>query len=156
MWPLSIVNETIWNNPRPWWRHQMETFSALLALCEGNPPATGVIPLQRPATRSFNVVFMCAWTNCWTSNREAGDLRHHCAHYNITVMGDYESKSTHCASNIWWEWTYETEWYVTRLTCLGVQIVGQVVLESYFCSLLRSIDAHNKVSKCVKSCHQRV
>ena len=24
-----------------WWRHQVETFSALLALCEGNPPATG-------------------------------------------------------------------------------------------------------------------
>ena len=23
-----------------WWRHQMETFSALLALCEGNPPLT--------------------------------------------------------------------------------------------------------------------
>ena len=26
-----------------WWRHQMETFSALLALCEGNPPVTGDI-----------------------------------------------------------------------------------------------------------------
>ena len=24
----------------PWWRHQKETFSALLALCEGNPPVT--------------------------------------------------------------------------------------------------------------------
>ena len=27
-----------------WWRHQMETFSALLALCEGNPPVTGGFP----------------------------------------------------------------------------------------------------------------
>ena len=26
------------------WRHQMETFSALLALCEGNPPVTGGFP----------------------------------------------------------------------------------------------------------------
>ena len=25
----------------PWWRHQMETFSALLALCAGNSPVTG-------------------------------------------------------------------------------------------------------------------
>ena len=24
----------------PWWRHQMETFSVLLALCGGNPPVT--------------------------------------------------------------------------------------------------------------------
>ena len=25
----------------PWWRHQMETFSALLAICAGNSPVTG-------------------------------------------------------------------------------------------------------------------
>ena len=28
-------------DPTVWWRHQMETFSSLLALCEGNPPVTG-------------------------------------------------------------------------------------------------------------------
>ena len=39
------------------WRHQMETFSALLALCEGNPPVTGGFPTQRPVTRSFDVFF---------------------------------------------------------------------------------------------------
>ena len=33
----------------------METFSALLALCEGNPPVTGGFPSQRPVTRSFDV-----------------------------------------------------------------------------------------------------
>ena len=38
-----------------WWRHQMETFSALLALCAGNSPVTKVS--QRPATRSFDVFF---------------------------------------------------------------------------------------------------
>ena len=41
-----------------WWHHQMETFSALLALCEGNPPVTGGFPLQRPVTRNFNVFFV--------------------------------------------------------------------------------------------------
>ena len=40
-----------------WWRHQMETFSALLALCEGNSPVTGEFPSQRPVTRSFDVFF---------------------------------------------------------------------------------------------------
>ena len=27
-----------------------------------------------------------AWMNCWVSNREAGDLRRHRAHYDFTVM----------------------------------------------------------------------
>ena len=41
----------------PWWRHQMETFSALLAVCAGNSPVSGEFPAQRPVTRSFDVLF---------------------------------------------------------------------------------------------------
>ena len=41
----------------PWWRHQMETFSALLTHCAGNSPVTGEFPAQRPVTRSFDVFF---------------------------------------------------------------------------------------------------
>ena len=41
----------------PWWRHQMEAFSALLAICAGNSPVTGEFPAQRPVTRSFHVFF---------------------------------------------------------------------------------------------------
>ena len=40
-----------------WWRHQMETFSALLAICVGNSPVPGQFPAQRPVTRSFDVFF---------------------------------------------------------------------------------------------------
>ena len=40
-----------------WWRHQMETFSALLAICAGNSPVPGEFPAQRPETRSFDVFF---------------------------------------------------------------------------------------------------
>ena len=40
-----------------WWRHQMETFSALLGICAGNSPASGEFPAQRPVTRSFDVFF---------------------------------------------------------------------------------------------------
>ena len=42
---------------RPWWRHQMEAFSALLALWAGNSPVPGEFPSQRPETRSFDVFF---------------------------------------------------------------------------------------------------
>ena len=41
----------------PWWRHQMEAFSALLAICAGNSPVPGEFPTQRPVTRSFDVFF---------------------------------------------------------------------------------------------------
>ena len=41
----------------PWWRHQMETFSALLAICAENSPVHGEFPTQRPVTRSFDVFF---------------------------------------------------------------------------------------------------
>ena len=51
--PLTIQLET----PYTWWRHQMETFSALLALCAGNSPVTGEYPAQRPVTRSFDIFF---------------------------------------------------------------------------------------------------
>ena len=40
-----------------WWRHQMETFSALLTICAGNSPVSGRFPTQRPVTRSFDVFF---------------------------------------------------------------------------------------------------
>ena len=38
-----------------WWRHQMETFSALLSVCVGNSPVAGELPTQRPVTQSFDV-----------------------------------------------------------------------------------------------------
>ena len=51
-WWHDITEYTI-----TWWRHQMETFSALLAICAGNSPVTGELPTQRPVTRSFDVFF---------------------------------------------------------------------------------------------------
>ena len=47
-WRLTLIS---------WWRHQMEIFSALLAICAGNSPVPGEFPAQRPATRSFDVFF---------------------------------------------------------------------------------------------------
>ena len=45
-----------------WWRHQMEIFSALLALCEGNP-------LWQSQWRTALVFsLMHIWTNSWRDN----------------------------------------------------------------------------------------
>ena len=51
-----------------WWRHQMETISALLAICAGNSPATDEFPIQRTVTRSFDVFFDLL-LNKWLSNQ---------------------------------------------------------------------------------------
>ena len=40
-----------------WWRYQLETFSALLAICAVNSPVTGELPAQRPVTRRFDIFF---------------------------------------------------------------------------------------------------
>ena len=74
---------------KPWWRHHMETISALLALCVGNSPVTGAFPSQRPVTRNFGVSLICAWTNGWVNNHDACDLRRHRAHYDVTVKFEF-------------------------------------------------------------------
>ena len=45
------------NGDKSWQRHQMESFSALLAICAGNFPVPGEFPAQRLVTRSFDVFF---------------------------------------------------------------------------------------------------
>ena len=61
-------------------------FSALLALCEGNPPVTGGFPSQRTVTRNLMFSLIGVWTNGWTNKCDAGDLKRHGTHYEVTVM----------------------------------------------------------------------
>ena len=69
-----------------WWRHQMETFSALLAVCAGNSP----LPVNSPHKGQWRGALMfsliCAWINAWVNDREAGDLGRHRAHYDTIIM----------------------------------------------------------------------
>ena len=69
-----------------WWRNQMETLSALLAICAWNSPVTGEFPAQRPVTRSFDVFFYLRLNKPLSNNGEAGDLRRCRAHYDVIVM----------------------------------------------------------------------
>ena len=74
------------SRPITWWRHQMETISALLALCAGNSPVPGEFLAQRPVTRSFDVFLICARIGGWVNNVEAGDVGRQSAHYDVIVM----------------------------------------------------------------------
>ena len=67
---------------------------ALLAFCVGNSPVTGEFPSQRPVTRSFDVFFdLCLNQQMSKLYGDAGNLRRHRAHYDITVMWSLHS---HC------------------------------------------------------------
>ena len=55
--PRFLLTKRHLKKAATWWRHQMETLSASLALCVGNSLITGESPAQRPVTRNFDVFF---------------------------------------------------------------------------------------------------
>ena len=69
-----------------WWRHQMDTFSALLTLCAGNSPVPVISPHKGQWRGALMFTLICARINDWVNNREAGDLRRHLDHYDVSVM----------------------------------------------------------------------
>ena len=76
-----------------WWRHQMETFSALLAFCEGNSPVTGEFPSQRPGTQRFDVSFvlrlnkrLCKQSWGWWFETPSRSLWRHCNEKHVPMV----------------------------------------------------------------------
>ena len=79
-----------WNGPNVA-HNQMETFSAFLTICAGNSPHKG----QWRGALMFSLIY--AWINGWVNNREAGELRRHRAHYDVTVM-----RTSDLISSVFW------------------------------------------------------
>ena len=74
---LLSGNHTVYT--KTWWRHQMETCSAL--------PVTGEFPSQKGQWRgALMFSFICAWINGLVKNREACDFRRHRAHFDVIVL----------------------------------------------------------------------
>ena len=70
-----------------WWRHQMETFFALLAPLYGEIHRSAVnSPHKGQLRRVLMFSLICTWLHGWVNIREAGDLRRHRAHYDVNVM----------------------------------------------------------------------
>ena len=93
-WYCQTVRVILWTSNATWWRHQMETFSALLALCARNSPVTGEFPAQGPVTRSFDIFFDLRLNKRLRNNHEAGDLSRHRVHYDVTVYMRQGSRSS--------------------------------------------------------------
>ena len=86
--------------PQSWWRHQMETYSVLLAICAGNSSVTGEFPAQRPMKRSFDVFFdlrlnkqLSKQSRGWWFETPSRSLWHHC---NAWPNKDYQ----HCSLSL--------------------------------------------------------
>ena len=86
-----------------WWRYQMETISALLALCEWNSPVTGEFPSQRPVTRSFDFFFdlrlnkrLSKQQRRWWFETPSCSLWRHCNewHHSASLYESNKSMST--------------------------------------------------------------
>ena len=76
---------------KTWWRHQMETFSALLAICAGNSPVNSSLKGQWRGALMLSLI--CIWIISWVNSREGGNLRPHRAHYDVIVMNHEIQKS---------------------------------------------------------------
>ena len=100
-WPFVLgihppAHGTVWK-VYPWWRHQMDTCSAFLALCEGNSPVTGEFHwLKGQWRRALMFSLICAWTKGCANNRDTGDLRRHRTHYDVIIMFHYSGSGSHC------------------------------------------------------------
>ena len=83
---ISKLRVNSWSLAFAWWRHQMELFSAFLAICVGNSPVPGEFPHKGQWRGALMFTMICTWINGWVNNGEAGDLRRYRAHYDVTVM----------------------------------------------------------------------
>ena len=97
---VSASRMVCWPHGMTWWRNQMESFSALLALCEGNSPITGEFPSQWTVTLSFDVFFDLCLDNGWANNRDTGDFRRHRPHYVVIVMTMLSALLVLCVGNL--------------------------------------------------------
>ena len=86
VWWHTFLKRPLPSKFAAWWRHQMETISALLAICAGNSLVPGEFPAQWPVTWSFDVFFDLRLNKRFSINGEAGDFRRYRAHYAVTVM----------------------------------------------------------------------
>ena len=67
------------------WRHDMEPFSTLLTLCEGNPPVTGGFPHKGPTVRSFDGLFYDSLNTCLTNSWVAGVMQRFDVPFDVSL-----------------------------------------------------------------------
>ena len=81
-----FTDDGVQENPSTWWRHKMKHFPRNWLFVMGIHRSPLDSPHKGQWREAFMVSLMCAWTNVRANNRNAGNLRRHDAHCDVTVM----------------------------------------------------------------------
>ena len=84
LWGICVLMSNI--GETSWWRHEMETFFALLALCAGNSPVTGEFPSQRPVTQSLNKRLSKQCWGWWFETPSCSLWRHYNGNFSAQTL----------------------------------------------------------------------
>ena len=132
--PLVPAMASHRTDDEPWWRHQIETFYASLAICAGihrspvNSPHKG----QWRGALMFSLI--CVWINGWVNKREAGDLRRYRAHYDVSVMTNSCTKVAqlaHMCSEVQWTWWTDNKSH-PHYMCESCELINNIE-SSFLC-----------------------
>ena len=124
----------------------METFSAFFGPLwgggGGDKPVTGGFPSQKPVTLNVDVFCGMRWTNGWANNRDAGDLRRHGAHYDVTVMRTRRRRSRSTLTGVKaYKLAASHSTYMPRCVFVGRTSATIMVI------MLNGVDQHSKSVK---------
>ena len=90
--PPSLLDEVCEQVSLVWWGGPPRVFqldnSSLFQMLRPVPHSLISLPTQNPWQDTLSLMFslICVWTNGWANHRDAGDLRLHHTHYDVTVM----------------------------------------------------------------------
>ena len=93
-WALTMlkINSTDMPLLLTYWICMITSSNGNIFLVTGHLYGHRWIPHTKANDAELWCFIICAWINDWVNNREAGDLRRHCAHFDVTLM-------------VWrWEW----------------------------------------------------
>ena len=94
-----------------WWRHQIFRWPCVRGIQRS--PVSFPHKVQWRGALIFSLI--CAWTNSLANNRDTGDLRRHCAHYDVTAktLGDssWHSNSSACHFQQVWMLSGYKRWF---------------------------------------------
>ena len=87
--PLTYKNHSLYHHlfGLTWWCHKIETFYWPFVRGSHRSPMN-----KGQWRRALMVSLNNAWTNNWANNADAGDLRHHRAHYDVIEMNTRKSQ----------------------------------------------------------------
>ena len=71
---------------------------------------------------------ICTWTNGWVNSRDAGDLRRHCAHYDVTIIDNGEFNNILVTIHCLHYWPYASN-YTNRINLVKCKSIQKFIFQ---------------------------